>query len=88
MSEIIPLVLEWFPKNGKNDYIVGEEVICIDLDLAIKLINIDKEFDPIFADSYKLNIDISRKIQKYFEHRINFKKFIYFATSYSDIVCP
>jgi|GEM_PF-4685232 len=86
MTQIIPLTLEWF--SLRNDLLVGEETCHIDLDLALSLIEINKDYDPVIAYGYKVDENISKKVQKYFIHQINLHKFNYFLCSYSHNLEP
>jgi len=82
MSNLIPLTLEWFPKD--NDYLAGEETCYIDLDLALQLMEINKEKDPTFAYDYKVPKKFAKKLQTYYTHKMDLEKYNYFVGSYTQ----
>ena len=53
MKITIPLALVWFSKE--NDNLVDQEMICIDEDLALKLVKADLSYYKNFVDSHELD---------------------------------
>jgi|Laugrefa1bdmlbdn_1035148.scaffolds.fasta_scaffold23828_2 hypothetical protein len=85
MPNLVPLTLEWFAKN--SGHLVGEETYCLELEVALDLMGIDKDYDPIIAYGYKVSQEIATRVQKYYKNRINLDEFNYFLCSYSDYTC-
>jgi len=83
MSNLISLTLEWFLKG--KDCLEGRETCHIELDLALRLMEINNKQDPTFAYDYKVSKESAKKLQNYYHHKIDLGKYDYFVGSYTDV---
>ncbi len=85
-KNLICLTLEWC--RFDEDLISGTEDTCIDLELAIKIIGVNKEYDPVMAEGgYEIKPHMLKELQPYFQHKIDLSKYQYFIGRYSNYEC-
>jgi hypothetical protein len=82
-------VLEWYPKEGEDEFLVGEEELKnISLEELRELfeVNVGETDDPLMYGGYPVKKSHLKRIQKAVSHKIDLSLYEYFVTAYQKEV--